>query len=153
VRSDSRTMRSSRKLSRCFIGPAFLLAAFALTGCGSDSPPEDRKPEFSTGEGAISGDVIGADHEPFDLELAGGQKAMKIELLSPEQGVAAVTYPVDKKAHFAFSHIPPGRYELTVFITITGKRSIAGNMPVVVDAEKITPATLMLTVTDISRTQ
>jgi len=135
--------------SRRIIGPAFLLAAFALIGCGSNSRPEDRKPEFNPGEGAISGEIVGADHEPFDLELAGGQKALQIELLSPVQGVAASTYPIDKKAHFLFNHVPPGRYELTVFVTIPGKRSIAGNVPVTVDADKVMPAKLTLTVTPV----
>ena len=123
-----------------------LLAAIALSGCSHDTPA-DLKPKFDAGEGAISGEIIGTDKDPFDLELAGGKKQLKIELLSPVSGVAATTYPVDKKAHFVFNHVPPGRYEITAFATVSGKRSVAGNLTVTVDPGQVFPAKLMLTVT------
>ena len=124
---------------------SLILAPLVFAGC-AHKPPVDLVPHFSPGEGAISGEIIGTDHDAFDLDLAGGAKALKIELLSPSQGVAATTYPLDKKGHFVFNHVPPGRYELTVFVVVTGKRSIAGNLPVSVDSDKIAPVTLMLTV-------
>ena len=130
-----------------FLRTLMLPALLGLSGC----PPTGStqyQPQFNPDEGAIDGDIIGADHQPFNLELAGGRKEIKIELLSPARGIVS-TYPLDNKAHFLFNHVPPGRYELTVFIVVTGKRTIAGNLSAVVDPAKVTPAKLMLTVTPI----
>jgi len=118
-------------------------------GCTPKAPPESV-PHFNPGEGAISGELLDADHQPFDLELAGGAKNLEIELLSPVLGVAGTTHPYDAKSHFVFSHLAPGKYELNAHVTVTGKREIDVNGPVTVDPDKVTPVKLTLTVKDTS---
>jgi hypothetical protein len=127
--------------------PTLLLALAA--GCHAGHDP--ATPEFSPGEGAITGQLINSDKDPFNLSLAGddGAKALKIELLSPSTGVAAVTYPQKEKSRFTFSHISPGRYEISVFAVVTGKRTIAGSAPITVDPGKIAPAIVKLTVSPV----
>ncbi|HEY8748170.1 MAG TPA: hypothetical protein VIM11_09365 [Tepidisphaeraceae bacterium] len=130
----------------------FLLLALALSaGCHSSGEPTARTPEFSLGEGAISGQLLNADKDPFDVSLGGddGAKAIKIELLSPSAGVAAVTYPQKDKAKFTFSHVPPGRYEISVFAVVASKRTIAGSTQITVDPGKVTPANVKLAVTPV----
>lgn len=104
---------------------------------------------MSAGEGGISGKLVDADQQPFDLTLAGegGAKELRIELVSPTGGAVAATHPRRDKPEFAFSHIMPGTYELSVYRMVQGKRSIAGSKPVTVDPGQVTPATLQLQVT------
>jgi hypothetical protein len=125
-----------------------------LIGCGSNHPPAP-KPEFDPGEGAISGKLVDSDDEPFDVSLAGdsGAKGIEIELLSPSRGIAAATFPDKEKATFILSHIKPGRYELSVYSVVTGKRTIAGSAQVTVNPEQVTPATLPLAVTPLKDSQ
>lgn len=135
------------RLARTALAYLFVTALAAAGGCGAKAP--NVKPEFSTGEGAIAGQLVGTDKDAFDVSLAGdkGAEGLKIELLSPSTGVAQVTYPHKKDARFAFSHVKPGRYEISVYAVVTGKRSIAGSQPVVVDAGQVAPVTVTLTVT------
>lgn len=127
--------------------PTLLLLTLLLTGCHSSHDPSH--PEFTQTEGAVAGQLLNSDKEPFDLTLAGddGAKAIKIELHSPSTGLAAITYPQKEKSRFSFSHVPPGRYEISVYTVVLGKRTIAGSTPVTIDPAKITPANITLTVT------
>jgi hypothetical protein len=126
-----------------------LLAVLMLIGCSSGGRPPEQKPEFNPGEGAIAGKLVDSNDDPFDVSLAGeeGVKALEIELLSPSRGIAAATFPRKEKSTFVLSHVKPGRYELSVYTVVTGKRTIAGSSQVTVDREKVTSATLRLTVT------
>ena len=130
-------------------GGLLAVALLAGTGCGGSRDAQNRKPEFTGNEGGISGQLLNSDKDPFDLSLAGddGAKALKIKLESPPAGVASVTFPQKEKSYFVFSHVPPGRYEISVYAVVTGKRTIAGSTPVVVDPGKVTPANVTLTVT------
>ena len=126
------------------------LAMLFVIGCGS-SHPAPPKPEFDAGEGAISGKLVDSNQDPFDVSQAGdgGAKAIEIELLSPVRGIAAATFPDKEKSTFVFSHIKPGRYELSVYSVVQGKRTIAGSAQVTVDPQQVTEATLPLTVTPV----
>ena len=120
-----------------------------LAGCGSSNRTNDLTPRFDAGEGAIAGKLVGADAAPFDVSLAGGVRALRIELLSTGDGIAAATFPKEKPPEFVFSHIKPGRYEISVYAIVPGKRTIAGSTPVVVNAQQVTPVTLTLIETPI----
>ena len=127
--------------------PLFTLAL--LVGC--HAPHDVLHPAFATGEGAITGQLVDSEKEPFDLALAGdeGAKALKIELRSVS-GVSKSTYPQKKeKSRFSFSHVPPGSYEISVYSVVAGKHTIAGSTPVTVDPGKVTPITITLTVTPV----
>jgi hypothetical protein len=133
-----------------FLRFAAPLAMLLLVGCSSNHPPEP-KPEFDSGEGAISGKLVDSYNDRFDVSQAGdaGAKGLQIELMSPSRGIAAATFPDKDKSTFVFSHIKPGRYELEVYSVVTGKRTIAGSLQITVNPEQVTPASLPLTVTPI----
>ena len=135
---------------RCQNGVVSFLLSISLgsalvSGCQSAAHPAD-KPTMSAGEGGIAGKLVGTDQEPFDLSQAGDRKGkdLKIELISPASGVAAVVYPSDSDAKFAISHLHPGTYELQVYTLVPGKRTIAGSLPVTVNPGQITSVTLPL---------
>jgi hypothetical protein len=125
------------------------LAVFLQAGCGSNHSPE-AKPKFDPGEGAISGKLTDPLDNPFDLSQAGdgGAKSIQIELFSPARG-AETTTPQKDKPNFVFSHIKPGRYEISVYAVVTGKRTIAGSAQATVNPGQVTPISLPLTVTPI----
>jgi hypothetical protein len=129
---------------------AIVMLLGLVSGCGSSHRQEERKPEFGVGEGAIAGKLVGGDSTPFDVSLAGGARALRIELLSTGDGIAAATFPKEKPPEFVFSHVKPGRYEMTVYAIVPGKRTIAGSTPVVVNSQQVTPVTLTLVETPIS---
>jgi hypothetical protein len=134
------------------VSPLLAMVLLGVAGCHSSHDSESRIPDFGAGEGAISGQLLNADKEAFDLALAGddGAKGVKIELLSPSAGVASVTFPQKEKSRFVFSHVTPGRYEISVYVIVTGKRTIAGSTPVVVDSGKVTPANVTLAVAPVT---
>ena len=121
---------------------AALLVLAALIGCASHAP------QFSSNEGAITGQLLNSDKDPFDLSLAGdeGGKSLKIELHNTT-GMTAVTFPRKDKSRFTFNHLPPGQYELSVYAVVPGKRSIAGSTPATVDVGRVTPVNITLAVT------
>jgi hypothetical protein len=105
---------------------------------------------MSPGEGAILGKLMNGDGGSFDLSLAGGSGSapLQIQLMSPDRAVVATTSPFPGKPQFIFSHVKPGTYELAVYRSIPGVRTIAGSEPVTVDAGQVAPATLTLQVTN-----
>lgn len=107
-------------------------------------------PAMNAGEGAILGKLMNGDGGWFDLSLVGGSGSapLQIQLMSPDRAVVAVTSPFPGKSQFVFSHVKPGAYELSVYRSIPGVRTIAGSEPATVDAGQITPATLTLQVTN-----
>jgi hypothetical protein len=122
-----------------------LLLFALLSGCHAA-----HDPQFTPGEGAVTGQLLNSEKAPFNLTLAGddGAKALRIELHSAS-GTTAVTYPRKEKSRFTFNHVPPGQYELSVYTAVPGKRTIAGSTPVTVDPGKVTPVNVTLTVTPI----
>jgi hypothetical protein len=138
---------SFTKRFRAAVVVAFL--ACTQSGCGSGHQPED-KPKFDTGEGAISGKLTDPLDNPFDLSQAGegGAKTLQIELFSPARG-AETTTPRKDKPTFVFSHVKPGRYEISIYAVVTGKRTIAGSTQATVNPGQVTPVSLPLTVTPI----
>ena len=134
---------------RKLIFGASVLAMFTLIGCSSGKPPE-AKPQFNPGEGAISGKILDAYNDPFDVSLAGdgGAKAIQVELFNAT-GASETTHPQDEKATFIFNHLKPGRYELSVYTVVRGKRTLAGNAQATVDPGQITAVSLPLTVTSL----
>ena len=126
-----------------FLIPVVALAV--LVGC--HAKPDPLHPEFHAGEGAITGQLVDREKEPFDLKLAGDDwaKALKIELRSVS-GVSKSTYPVKEKSRFSFAHVPPGSYEISVYTVVPGKRIIAGSSPVTVDPDKIVPVMITVSV-------
>ena len=131
---------------KLFITPLFALAL--LAGCHAAHDP--LHPDFSPGEGAITGQLVNSEKDPFDLSLAGddGAKALKVELHSVA-GFSKTTIPQKSKSRFSFEHVPPGSYEISVYTVVPGKRTIAGSTPITVDPGKITPITITLTVTPV----
>jgi hypothetical protein len=125
-----------------------LLVMVLLVGCGSNRPPEP-KPQFDPGEGAITGKLVDAYDDPFDVSLAGEAKSLEIELISPSRGIAAATFPDKDKSTFVLSHIKPGRYELSVYCVVAGKRTIAGSTQITVNPEQVTDAKVPITVTPV----
>jgi hypothetical protein len=125
-----------------------LLVLALLTGC--HAAHDVMHPAFAPGEGAITGQLVDGEKDPFKLSLAGddGAKAMKIELHSVS-GVSRTTYPEKDKSRFSFEHVPPGSYEISVYTVVPGKRTIAGSTPVTVDPGKITPVYITMTVTPV----
>ena len=102
---------------------------------------------MSEGEGAIAGKLESAAGDRFDLSLA-GPEPLQIQLMNPNHGVVDTTAPLQGKPRFIFDHVKPGSYELAVYRTLRGQRSIAGSEPITVDSGQITPATLTLQVTE-----
>ena len=121
---------------------------FLLCGCGAAHPTEAPKPPMGAGEGAIEGRLCNADGLPFDLKLATPAGSLQIHLINPDRAVVATVSPQPDKPRFIFDHVKPGTYELSVYLDVRGKRTIAGSEPVTVDAGQITPATLTLQVTE-----
>jgi hypothetical protein len=105
---------------------------------------------MSAGEGAILGKLVNPDGGSFDLSLVGepGPSALRIQLMSPDRAVVATAGPTGGKPGFIFSHVKPGTYELSIYRTVPGVRTIAGSEPVTVDAGQVTPVTLTLQVTE-----
>lgn len=108
---------------------------------------------MSAGEGAISGTLVNADGDPFDLSLvddAGASHPLEIKLINPDRALVATTSPSPtkkSKSAFLFNHVKPGTYELSVYRLVRGQhRTIAGSEPVTVDPGQVTPATLTLQV-------
>ena len=120
-----------------------------LIGCASKKLPEP-KPVMSLGEGAISGKLVTAAGDAFDLAAAkdAGKGSLEIQLISPDHAVVATTSPWVGKPQFLFNHVKPGAYELSIYRSILGKRTIAGSEPVTVDAGQVTPVTVTLQVTE-----
>ena len=120
-----------------------LVGLFLAASCANE-----QHPKMQSGNGAISGKLIGENKDPFDLGLAGDQpKALAVILSSPAQGTVAKSYPHGGKPEFAFDNVAPGEYELSVYALVPGKRSIAGSQPVTVNADQATPVTMTLHVT------
>src|SRR5690349_15469810 len=122
------------------------LSCSLSTGCASHRPADElAKPAMSPGEGAITGTLLDADGDPFDLSLAGdnGSPPLEIKLINPDRAVVATTSPrstKNDKSKFLFNHVKPGTYELSVYRIVLGKRTIAGSEPVTVDAGQVAPA-------------
>lgn len=133
--------RSRWRSSAVFAVAAILIS---VSGCGGRADPT---PKFAPGEGAISGTLVTTDGRAYELSPS---DTMEIELLSPASGVAATARPFGKESRFVFSHVPPGRYELSVYQVVIGKRTIAGSLPVVVNPAQVTPAQVTLTVTPVN---
>lgn len=119
-----------------------------LAGCAHPKPPEEPKPVMSAGEGAITGKLVNADGDPFDMSLAneGTAAPLQIKLISPDHAVAATVLPWMGKPQFTFDHVKPGTYELSAYRAAPGKRAVAGSEPVTVDAGQVTPTTLTVVV-------
>jgi hypothetical protein len=129
------------------------LSCWITIGCASHKPAdEEPKPAMSAGEGAISGTLVNADGDPFDLSLAangGAAQPLEIKLINPDRAVVATTSPKSTKkakSAFLFNHVKPGTYELSVYRLVLGKRTIAGSEPVTVDPGQVTPAKLTVQV-------
>jgi len=129
---------------------AWIAAAAGLSGCNLDARADRDKPKMGPGEGAISGSLLAEDKQSFDLSLARdgqGNGNLRIELISPAEGLSAVTFPQERRARFTFNNVKPGSYELSVYCVIPGKRTIAGSLPVTVNAAQATPVKVTLHVT------
>ena len=129
-----------------------LALGLLFVGCASHRN-EVQKPAMGPGEGAIEGQVVDAVGDPFDLTQAGegGTKSLRIDLISPASGIVAAAYPKEKESRFVFSHIKPGGYEIAVYWIVPGKRTIAGSLPVSVNADQVTPVKLPLTVAPVAQ--
>jgi hypothetical protein len=105
---------------------------------------------MGSGEGAISGKLVTGDGDAFNpaLASASGTAALEIQLISPDRAVVATAATWMGKPQFVLDHVKPGSYELSVYRSVLGKRTIAGSEPVTVDAGQITPVTITLQVTE-----
>ena len=105
---------------------------------------------MGSGEGAIAGKLVTAAGDAFNPALASesGPGAIDIQLISPDHAVVATAATWKGKPQFVFDHVKPGTYELAVYRSILGKRTIAGSEPVTVDAGQVTPVTVTLQVTE-----
>lgn len=110
---------------------------------------------MNPGEGAIQGKLVNSDGGAFSLSLVGdtGSRALQIQLMSADRAVVAVAATTQGKPQFVFSHVKPGAYELSVYRSVAGVRTIAGDEPVTVDAGQVTPATITLQVTNAGEEQ
>ena len=81
-------------------------------------------PSTPPAKGRLPGQLINSEKNPFDVSLAGDEadKALKIELRNTS-GIMATTFPQKDKSRFSFSHVTPGSYEISVALTIPGKRT------------------------------
>jgi len=139
-------------LPRVLIILATVTFAALFIGCASHRN-DVQKPTMGAGDGAIDGQLVDAVGDPFDLTQAGegGTKSLRIDLRSPENGNVAAAYPKTKESRFVFSNIKPGAYEISVYWVVPGKRTIAGSLPVSVNADQVTPVKLPLTVTPLAQ--
>jgi hypothetical protein len=138
---------STRLLSRFLVVLAILTVTLFFLGCASRRG-DTQKPTMGQGEGAIAGQLVDANGDPFDLTQGGegGAKSLRIDLTSPASGIVAAAYPQKKESRFVFSNIKPGAYEISVYWVVPGQRTIAGSLPVSVNADQVTPVKLPLTV-------
>ena len=137
------------------IGFFACLVLLSITSGCTPKPSPDDKPAMSAGTGAIEGKLVSADHDAFDLSKidpdSPSPPPLKIELISPSRGVVATTTPREDKPNFRFENVRPGTYELSVYRVVPGKRTIAGSVPLTVNAEEVSPVTLVLQVTEETR--
>lgn len=133
----------------------FVLASMCAIpfGCASHNPSAaEQPPVVSETEGAISGKLVNADGDPFNMTLgrdSTNRESLQIDLISPDHAVvSSATTPSSGKPEFRFEHVKPGTYELSVYRVVPGLRTIAGSEPVTVDANQIMPVTLTLQVTN-----
>jgi hypothetical protein len=145
------THRGSPTVRVFLLSSLIAFSCWITAGCAAHKPAEEPKPVMSAGEGAIAGTLLNADGDPFDLSLAGdgGAPPLEIKLINPDRAVVATASPRSSKkagSTFLFNHVKPGAYELSVYRTVLGKRTIAGSEPVTVDAGQATPVKLTMQV-------
>ena len=105
--------------------------------------------KMAPGTGAITGEFIGPDGEPFDASLLddGASRLLTVKLHDNAGAITETEAHADQQPAFVFNNVSPGAYELSVYKVVRGKRTIAGSAPVSIDAGQVSPVRLTLQVT------